>query len=200
MRLDEPKPATRRVSVNPLKLTTMKRTKFKTLEQMEREIMKTMNTTYKFAQYEFNPHKKGWRFKFDRAARRLGRADYTTQTISLSKLMCLNNLDNWPGIRDILLHEITHAFCWVIYKWAHDGHGPKFKAIAQALGCEASATVKASASSLNLDFGYRYTYICKTCNTKHQTMRKHKQRRSCAICCPNEFNPKYLIQLESVHY
>ncbi len=171
----------------------MKRTKFKTLKQLEQEIMKAMNDDYTFAGRTFNPVKNGWRFKFDKAILRLGYCSYMNKTISLSQLMCEKNLDNWKDVRDILLHEISHAFSYKLHGRNHDTHGPKFKAIAKTLGCVPDASVKKDTSGLNLEY-HRYVYECPVCKKKYPKHRKYRVSRSCGKCDSN-FNPKYILQL-----
>lgn len=174
----------------------MERTKFKTLPQLERRIWEVMNTTYVFRGREFNPAQNGWQFKFDRAVSRLGCCNYRKRTISLSRLLCEKNLDNWMEIHDILLHEICHAFNVKVHGRQRDNHGPKFKAIAKALGCNARASISKQSTNLNLVDYYRYTYACPACGKEYPRNTKMRKPGSCSKC-DLRYNSKYQLQLLS---
>lgn len=68
-----------------------------------------------------------WRFRFDRAKRRLGACHHHEKTISLSL-----NLLNLPEseILETILHEIAHALVG-----PRAGHGPLWKQKALSIGC-----------------------------------------------------------------
>lgn len=69
----------------------------------------------------------GWRFRFDRATRRLGQCDYTRRTISLSRAITLAS--NEDEVRQTLLHEVAHALV------GHaTGHGAAWKRMARSIG------------------------------------------------------------------
>ncbi len=201
MRPEWPKPDHKLVrSVLILKnLKTMERTKFKTLEQLYSRIIQAMHADYRFKSKTFNPARDGWIFKYDNAIRRLGCCSYRNHTISLSKKMCEQNLENWHAIHDILLHEISHAFNYYIHGYNCDNHGPKFKAIAAVLGCEASAAVKRSDSKLNFDMQGKYTYACRNCGAQHDRNRRIKKMITCGVC-DTVFNPKNELILISQNF
>ncbi len=109
--------------------------------------------------------------------------------------MCEKNLNNWKAVYDILLHEICHAFNRDIHGFKSDNHGPKFKAIATALGCSPTASIKTDASSLNLDYA-RYVYSCPACGQEYPRSRTIKQSASCSKC-DSKFNRKFKLELKS---
>ncbi len=172
----------------------MERTKFKTLEQLERRISQVMDSDYKYNGHVFNPTWNGWKFEFDRAVRRLGCCNYQKKTISLSRKMCEENLENWLGIYDILLHEISHAFNRYIHQWKADNHGPKFKAIAKTLGCHADASVSVKENNLNLNYS-KYMYICPVCKKEYRRQRKIYDS-SCSACSQH-YDPKFKLILKT---
>ncbi len=171
----------------------MERTKFKTFTQLERKIKEAMNTDYKFNGHVFNPTWNGWSFEFNSAVRRLGYCDYRKKTISLSRKMCEANLENWPGVRDILLHEISHAFNHYVHHWKADHHGPKFKAIAKTLGCNGSINVNPDKESLNLPPS-KYVYICPVCKKEYRRERRIHDA-SCSECSAY-YDPKFRLILK----
>ena len=73
----------------------------------------------------------GWRIKLDHARRRAGQCDYSTKTISLSRLY-VRNADA-DHIRDTILHEIAHALVG-----PHHGHDAVWRQKAREIGCTAS--------------------------------------------------------------
>ena len=76
-----------------------------------------------------------WAFEFDNAKRRMGRCNYQTRTISISRHYAL--AADEAHVRDTVLHEIAHAFT------PRAGHGLRWKVMAQKLG----ATPKACAEN-----------------------------------------------------
>jgi predicted SprT family Zn-dependent metalloprotease len=73
----------------------------------------------------------GWRIKLDHARRRAGQCDYSTKTISLSRLYVRHaDVDH---IRDTILHEIAHALVG-----PHHGHDAVWRQKAREIGCTAS--------------------------------------------------------------
>lgn len=70
----------------------------------------------------------GWRFKFDRAVKRLGLTNYRYKTISLSRqLTVLNDL---PQVQNTILHEIAHALVGSM-----NGHNDVWRSKAVSIGC-----------------------------------------------------------------
>lgn len=112
---------------------------------------------------------KGWVFKFDRARRRFGSCRADRKTISISTVLTLLNGES--EIRNTLLHEIAHALA---PKYA--GHGPAWKKIAVALGCDGRGCYSPSVSQPK----GAHVYACTSCKTEWNTFRKLKdlpQRR-----------------------
>lgn len=135
----------------------------------------------------------GYRFQFDNARRRLGCCSYRKRTISLSKYLCLENLDKVDGkLTDTMLHELAHAFDKALYGKS-SGHGDRWVRIAKSIGCDgkrcySSSEVKAVTNS-------KYTHTCPTC--KRETPRHKMVRRSysCTPCSGGYYNPKHKLIL-----
>jgi predicted SprT family Zn-dependent metalloprotease len=73
----------------------------------------------------------GWRIKLDHARRRAGQCDYSTKTISLSRLY-VRHADA-DHIRDTILHEIAHALVG-----PNHGHDVVWRQKAREIGGTAS--------------------------------------------------------------
>ena len=86
---------------------------FKNIDEVEAHARQLLQKEYKIEAngkvHWLNPHRIGYRFKFDNAKRRFGQCSYTDKRISLSKPLASNNLDNFFQINDTILHEIAHA-------------------------------------------------------------------------------------------
>ncbi|HZS08967.1 MAG TPA: SprT-like domain-containing protein [Blastocatellia bacterium] len=72
--------------------------------------------------------RKGWRFRFDRARRRLSHCDYQKKIISLSSHLA--GLNPAEQVLDAILHQVAHALCR-----AGDGHNRKWMETARRIGC-----------------------------------------------------------------
>ena len=73
----------------------------------------------------------GWRIKLDHARRRAGQCDFTSKTISLSRLYVRHaDIDH---IRDTILHEIAHALVG-----QRHGHDAVWRQKAREIGCTAT--------------------------------------------------------------
>lgn len=80
---------------------------------------------------EHNLYQIGWRFKWDRAQRRVGQCRFGAQEIGLSKPI-YSITANEPDAINTILHEIAHALAG-----PHAGHGPEWKRVAHSIGCSA---------------------------------------------------------------
>jgi SprT protein len=120
-----------------------------------------------------------WTFTFDRAVRRFGNCNYTKKRISLSKTLTL--LNDELLVHETLLHEIAHALAP-----RNAGHGPKWKAIASSIGCNAERCYGDEV----VQPMRRYIGRCPTCATT--ISRNRRKRLSCAKC-DRKFNPTHLF-------
>lgn len=123
-----------------------------------------------------------WTFEFDRAARRFGCCHYDSKLITVSaKLAALNEE---PKVRDTILHEIAHAkaprAC---------GHGPEWKAIALAIGCNGERTFSSAQVVLP---PLAWTISCDTCG--YTGRRGRRKMSACAKCCRDHNGGRFSIQ------
>lgn len=77
-----------------------------------------------------------WHLSFDFARRRAGACYPTQQRLTISQHHL--ELNEWPVVKDTLLHEVAHALAWERYR--EKGHGPYWRQIVKQLGGEAKAT------------------------------------------------------------
>ena len=70
---------------------------------------------------------QGWSFRWARTKRRLGACNFQAKQIEIAAYYAVHNPDE--KVLDTLLHEIAHALAG-----PKAGHGPAWKAIAQAIG------------------------------------------------------------------
>ena len=91
-----------------------------------------MNEARKLAHTKMTEHgliEKGWRFDFDNARRRLGRCQYSTQTITISRHM--TGAADEETVLQTAIHEIAHALLG--HGHGH-GHNNVWKAKAKEIG------------------------------------------------------------------
>lgn len=168
------------------------------LQEVEKLAKELIAKTYTFnaggQQHKVNiAEDLGYRFEFDNARRRLGCCRYGRRVISLSKPLCLNNLDKLNGkLTDTILHEIAHALCVHVYGIHRGrGHGANWVSIATQIGCNGNRCytnkeVKAVKS--------KYKLVCLTDGCGTEIPRHRKPRRddtACAKCCKTYNNGKY---------
>lgn len=73
---------------------------------------------------------RGWGFEWNNHKTSAGICNYTREIIALSRLYA--EARSWENTRNTILHEIAHALAG-----PEAGHGPKWRAIARAIGCNA---------------------------------------------------------------
>ena len=122
----------------------------------------------------------GWRFTFDNAKTRAGLCNYTTQTISVSRILASRYDDD--EIHQVLLHEVGHAIAG-----PRAGHGPRWKSIAGDLGYEGARLHDgAIADELAPWVG--------ACPAGHVHYRYRRPTRTLACGkCARRFDPKHTI-------
>ena len=171
-----------------------------TLKDVSELANKLINTTYTFEvsgkTYVMNCGEQGdYTFKFDNAKRRLGCCKYSRKEITLSRPLCLENLDKLhTQLKDAILHEIAHALCLRVYGVRRGrGHGKNWVSIAKQIGCNgercySSSDIKRAKS--------KYILKCNTCNYERP---KHRLKMgisySCGKCSPNTYNPKFVLEI-----
>jgi len=122
-----------------------------------------------------------WTFGFDNAKKRAGLCSFSSKTITLSRYLAARYDDD--DVHQILLHEVAHALAG-----PRAGHGPKWKNIALALGCDGKRTHDGeTANELAPWMG--------TCPAGHLHYRYRQPTRplACGLCARG-FRSEYLIQ------
>jgi predicted SprT family Zn-dependent metalloprotease len=165
-----------------------------TLYDIERLATELINTTFTFKAngitQVMNCGEQGqYKFKFDQAKRRLGCCKYTKKLITLSKPLCIENLDKVYGkLTDTILHEIAHALSYQLYGSEGRGHGSKWRSIAKQIGCDGKRCYSHNdVKSVKA----KYTLTCPTCEIESPRHRKPKYAYACGKCCNGSYNVKH---------
>lgn len=121
-----------------------------------------------------------WSFAFDHAKRRAGACHFTKRRITLSRYFVPGASEH--DVAQVVLHEIAHA-----QVGSDAGHGPAWKAAAQALGYEGKRT-------LDAPFAQAQASWVGACPAGHDHYRYRKPTRmvSCSLCAPR-FDRRHLI-------
>ncbi|MFH0834477.1 MAG: SprT-like domain-containing protein [Patescibacteria group bacterium] len=139
-----------------------------------------------FAQHDLSH----WNFKFDRAKRRFGCCNFSTRTISLSKI--LTELNAPEKVRDTLLHEIAHALVG-----PRHGHDSLWKKQVRALGGRPAARFRETEVTVPRS---KFVAFCPHCQKTFPTFRTRKNV-ACRACCREfnrgKFSRKFLLEFKS---
>ena len=140
-------------------------------------------------------HNLNYIFTFDNAKRRLGRCNYTNRIISMSRPICLENLDKINGkLTDTILHEIAHALCVYAYGIVDGcGHVQNWVNIAKQIGCDGERCYD---SDVVIPTKSKYTLVCPNCPRETPKHRKPKRTYSCSNCSGGRFNPLFIMTLK----
>jgi SprT protein len=118
-----------------------------------------------------------WSFVFDRSKVRFGKCDYGKKRISLSRYLVEAN--GIAAVRETILHEIAHALAP-----RGAGHGPVWRAMAAAVGCNGSRCYGDEVARPNPKFH-------GTCPGCGRIIHRHRRTAiACGKCAPT-FNPKF---------
>ncbi|QIN94173.1 SprT-like protease [Streptomyces phage Wakanda] len=126
----------------------------------------------------------GWNFKWDRAARRFGQCDYSKATISMSRKLTVQRTED--AVRNTMLHEIAHALT------PGDGHGPKWRAKALAIGCNGK---RCSDDPVKIE--PNWLGVCPSGHKAAERLRRPSAKArpmSCSKCNPRRFDERYIIR------
>ena len=132
---------------------------------------------------------KKWRFKFDRARARFGCCNFSTKTISLSRI--LTQLNSSEKVKGTILHEIAHALAG-----RHSAHGKAWRVKAAEIGCNPQRCY--SQSEVKTPRG-KYTAKCGNCGKEFQVLRRRKGV-ACRECCRKLNGGKYSAEFQIEFY
>lgn len=143
------------------------------------------STAHRMAEDLMTEHElDGWTFAFDRAKTRLGNCRFDKKRITLSKWHTEHN--DPTTVRNTILHEIAHAIAGF-----DAGHGPRWKAVARSIGCDANRCGSSDAPRV-----YTVEGTCPNCG--HTARGYRRNRVACGSCCDThndgEFTERYLMQ------
>lgn len=117
---------------------------------------------------------KGWRFKVDRAKSRCGCCTWAPRLISMSKFYIQADGVTSRDIRNTMLHEIAHALAG-----PEAGHGPVWKQVAQAIGCDGE---RINAAWTGAPRRYKITCACGRINQTRHRLHSFYKNHTCRIC------------------
>lgn len=168
-----------------------------TIKDIERLAKRLMKKKFTFIsgdkEYKMSANELGYTFGFMDEKKTLGYCHYINKTIELSRPICENNFDKLDTeIKDIILHEIAHAFCVAIYgRRKGGGHDKKWKQIARGIGCNGNRCYDWEVKTPK----GKYTLSCPNddCDYQYEMYRKPRVERSCGKCSQGVYNPKYKL-------
>lgn len=164
--------------------------KFKTLQDVETYTKALLGVLWNYGKFGIKLNTYGYTFKWDnRSRKRLGYCHFVKKEIGLSKSIIELNLHKTKEIRAVVLHEIAHA---INYELNDDtGHSEVWREILLELGGDGKTLYKPNTFVMPLT---KYTMKCTTCGIEVGYVRK-PTHKSCAMCYPKSYNPKYKMKL-----
>lgn len=118
-----------------------------------------------------------------------GRITYRPPIIEISKP---HHLRHPEALRDTLLHEMIHAWCFALR--GETGHSPAFKKKMRELGLRSIYHDMGVARDFDPE-AKRYLLRCAHCATELIRKRKPAEPTACARCGRGRFNLKYVLQI-----
>ena len=118
-----------------------------------------------------------WNFKFDYARRRFGCCNFTTTTISLSKILV--ELNPPQKVLDTLLHEIAHALVG-----PRHNHDLIWKEKITEIGGKPKAQFREAEVAIPKS---KFVAVCPNCQREFPVFRRSTKKVACRDCC-RKFN------------
>lgn len=124
-----------------------------------------------------------WTVKFDNARKRFGYCDDRKRIISVSRPLVKLNTEE--QVLETIRHEVAHALAG-----SDAGHGPKWKAMARSIGCNAERCYDDTTTVQPLP---RYQAVCRFCFRVSSREKMPRRIISCGACQPHSYNEKYRL-------
>ncbi len=166
--------------------------------EIEKLANELLNTSFEikgdYKNHLINPKELGYTFKWDTAKRRFGCCNYTQLKITLSKSLCLLNLNKThTKIKDTILHEIAHAISFDVFGYEGRGHGDRWVSVAKQIGCDGKRCYDSKSIEKPTS---KYTLTCPTCGREAKRHRIPKKNVSCGNCSGGVYNSKHKFIVE----
>ena len=118
-----------------------------------------------------------WKLELSRAHRTLGQTLLAGKTIRISRSHI--QLNDWPTVKETVLHEIAHALADEKHGRYIKAHGPEWRRIAADVGCEQIAST--ARGHVTPEARYRGVCECGTPHSRHR-MPPAGSRYTCKKC------------------
>lgn len=163
----------------------------KDLNEVEQLAKDLMNQTYHIGNKSINIVEAGYKFKWDNAKRRFGRANYGKKFVGLSRPICQLNIDDDDSIKDTILHEIAHVLAYELY--GHRGHGTTWKRCCVEIGAKPERCFNMSEVETPKP---KYKAECSGCGKVYRRHRRPGGGAACGRCCNGTYNKDFILQWE----
>jgi len=130
----------------------------------------------------------GWTVKLDNATKRAGQCQYSTKTISLSRMLIMAR--SMADSKMTALHEVAHALTQGHH---HDKVWQKKFREMGGTGERCYSLDQSSAQKLAVQA--KYVGTCPGCGRKSYYNRAVTRKRSCPVCNPHRFDERFEIKI-----
>jgi predicted SprT family Zn-dependent metalloprotease len=141
-----------------------------------------------------NLKERGWTFEFSKAKTYAGWCSNRKKTISVSKHLLEQNLNQPAEWEEVVRHELAHALDFEIR--GKSDHLKEWKNIARQV---LSTAERCYDSDVIVDNKAKYTIVCDNCGTTQQGNRRTK-RVACGHCCKKhndgKWDERFLLRYE----
>lgn len=141
-----------------------------------------------------NLKSRGWKFEYSKAKTSAGWCNDRKKTISVSKHLLEQNLNQPKEWEEVLRHEIAHAIDFEIR--GKSDHLKEWKNIAKQV---LSTGERCYDVNVIVDNKAKYTIICDTCGAEQQGNRRSKNV-ACGKCCKEhnggKWDSRFLLRYE----
>jgi predicted SprT family Zn-dependent metalloprotease len=139
------------------------------IEEFSKELLAEMAEEY--------PELRSWRFAWMDTKSAMGRCDYGSRKIELSRIL-IPAVKDESKIIDTLLHEIAHALAGV-----GNGHNYVWKNWCVKIGANPQRCYEQHKEVDISKVDFKYTYECPNCGRTGGFSRRWKHTKACGQCC-----------------